>query len=47
MSRCPDFPGQFMYIYDKASVGTITKCMDYAGVLLLSVLIIKFHCAYI
>ena len=28
--RCPDFPGQFN-LYDKASFGIITKCVDYAG----------------
>ena len=30
--KCPDFPGQ---LYDKAApFGTITKCVDYAGVLI-------------
>ena len=32
---------------DKASFGTITKCVDYAGVLISSVLIDRFHCSYV
>ena len=31
LSRLPDFP---VSLYDKASFGTITKCVDYAGVLI-------------
>ena len=34
--KCPDFQGVlniWVNLYAKASFGTITKCMDYAGVL--------------
>jgi len=33
VSRCPDFPG---LLYDKVPFGTTTKCVDYAGVLIIN-----------
>ena len=40
---CPDFPGHLVYL--KSYLGTITKCVDYAGILiLLSIHINRLHC---
>ena len=33
-------------LYDKTPLGTITKCVDYAVILISSVLINKFYCSY-
>ena len=41
--KCPDYQGVLIFqvnLYAKAPFGTITKCVDYAG----GVLINRFHC---
>ena len=51
--KCPDYQGiQLVFqvnLYDKPPFGTISNCVDYAGVLKLfsSVLINRFHCTTI
>ena len=36
-----------LQVHIKAHFGTMTKCVDYAGVLISSILIKRFHCTYI
>ena len=49
--KCPDYQIVLIFqvsLYDKASFGTIIKCVDYMQVSLFSsVLINRFHCIYI
>ena len=46
--KCPNYQDVLIFqvsLYDKAPFGTITKCVDYAGVLITSVLEDnRFHC---
>ena len=49
IQKSPDNQGVLIFqvsLYDKATFGTITKCVDYAGVLISGVLIKRFHCSY-
>ena len=45
--KCPDYQGVLIFqisLYGKATFGTITKCVDYAGVWIMQGHVLVFKC---